>query len=216
MYFSASIFALVGFRSPILTSLSIAITNFLFTLVAFAFIDRVGRRRILLWSVPVMVAGLVLCAVAFRFIELPPQEKASSLVASSTEGSKAWPLVILVAMVTYVAGYAVGMGNVPWQQSEYVMFPLSPQYNHLRLPLYRTFDPLFSHHAILTFLAPQTLPPLCSLPRLRARHRNKLGLQHFNRHHFSPHDGPLHSGLDIRVICICMSGRLDCGVEDLS
>lgn len=26
-------------------------------------------------------------------------------------------------MITYVAGYAIGMGNVPWQQSE--LFPLS-------------------------------------------------------------------------------------------
>lgn len=118
MYFSATIFSLVGFRSPTLTSLSIAVTNFLFTLVAFAYIDRIGRRRILLFSIPIMVVGLALCAVAFRFVELP-QEKADV----STTGPKAWPLVILVAMVTYVAGYAIGMGNVPWQQSE--LFPLS-------------------------------------------------------------------------------------------
>lgn len=31
--------------------------------------------------------------------------------------------MILAAMVIYVASYAVGMGNVPWQQSE--LFPLS-------------------------------------------------------------------------------------------
>lgn len=52
MYFSATIFRLVGFSSPTLTSLSIALTNFLFTLVAFHSIDRIGRRRILLYSIP--------------------------------------------------------------------------------------------------------------------------------------------------------------------
>jgi SP family myo-inositol transporter-like MFS transporter 13 len=119
MYFSATIFRLVGFESPTLTSLSIAITNFLFTLVAFHYIDRIGRRRILLWSVPIMVIGLALCAIAFGFVHLPAEERAASSVA----GGKLWPSIILFSMIVYVAGYAIGMGNVPWQQSE--LFPLS-------------------------------------------------------------------------------------------
>ncbi|KAF2184327.1 general substrate transporter [Zopfia rhizophila CBS 207.26] len=123
MYFSATIFALVGFSSPTLTSLSIAVTNFAFTLVAFYCIDRVGRRGILLWSIPIMIVGLVLCSVAFNFVELPASKAVSQEQAPAILGDKIWPLVILVAMVTYVAGYAIGMGNVPWQQSE--LFPLS-------------------------------------------------------------------------------------------
>ncbi|KAF2117517.1 general substrate transporter [Lophiotrema nucula] len=126
MYFSATIFSMVGFRSPTLTSLSIALTNFAMTLVAFHFIDRVGRRRILIYSIPVMIVGLALCAVAFNFVALPKQRASSiELRADEVTGEAArlWPLVILVAMVTYVAGYAVGLGNVPWQQSE--LFPLS-------------------------------------------------------------------------------------------
>ena len=71
MYFSATVFALVGFNAPTLASLSIAVTNFLITIVAFVLIDRVGRPRILLLSIPVMIAGRVLCALAFNFIHLP-------------------------------------------------------------------------------------------------------------------------------------------------
>ncbi|KAF2833551.1 general substrate transporter, partial [Ophiobolus disseminans] len=119
MYFSATIFRLVGFHSPTLTSLSIALTNFAFTLVAFHSIDRIGRRRILLWSVPIMIAGLGLCAVAFEFVDLSGEEGASTI----GQEASAWPLVILAAMVVYVAGYAIGLGNVPWQMSE--LFPLS-------------------------------------------------------------------------------------------
>ena len=126
MYYSATIFALVGFKSPILTSLCIAVTNFVFTLVAFDYIDRVGRRRILLLSIPVMVLGLALCAVAFLFLDLSGQD-GGHIVVSALDGPSAksghWPLVILIAMVTYVASYAVGLGNVPWQQSE--LFPLA-------------------------------------------------------------------------------------------
>ena len=128
MYFSATIFSLVGFRSPTLTSLSIALTNFLFTLVAFHYIDRIGRRRILLLSLPVMILGLTMCAIAFNFLHLPMEAHG---IGAARDGAvrgegKLWPAVILAAMVTYVAGYAVGMGNVPWQQSELVIPFASP------------------------------------------------------------------------------------------
>ena len=117
MYFSATIFSLLGFTSPTLTSLSIACTNFAFTLVAFHSIDRIGRRRILLYSIPIMILGLALCSLAFNFVDMRQVEG---------EVMGAWPVVILGAMVLYVAGYAVGMGNVPWQQSEYVYPFLNP------------------------------------------------------------------------------------------
>ncbi|KAF1988032.1 general substrate transporter [Aulographum hederae CBS 113979] len=119
MYFSATIFALLGFHDPTLVSLTIATTNLLFTLVAFIAIDRVGRRGILLYSVPVMVIGLVLASVAFS------QEGRLGLSGSDEQkggGGGPWAIVILCAMIVYVAGYAIGIGNVPWQQSE--LFPL--------------------------------------------------------------------------------------------
>ncbi|KAH7389614.1 general substrate transporter [Phaeosphaeria sp. MPI-PUGE-AT-0046c] len=123
MYFSATIFRLLGFHSPTLTSLSIALTNFAFTLVAFHSIDRIGRRRILLFSIPIMITGLILCSISFNFITLKGEEDASSLTPAASPNDKTWPTIILLAMITYVAGYALGLGNVPWQQSE--LFPLS-------------------------------------------------------------------------------------------
>lgn len=116
MYFSATIFALVGFTSPIGTSISIALTNFVFTLVAFAFIDTVGRRNILLRSIPFMVLGLLACALAFLFIRVGDPQ------AVDEPNAGPWSIVLLLSMVLYVAAYAVGLGTVPWQQSE--LFPL--------------------------------------------------------------------------------------------
>lgn len=121
MYFSATIFALVGFSSPTLTALSIAITNFAFTLVAFYCIDRVGRRRILLCSIPMMAVGLAFCALAFQYVDLPVGDNAETDARPPTSGN--WPSIILISMIIYVASYATGLGNVPWQQSE--LFPLS-------------------------------------------------------------------------------------------
>lgn len=125
MYFSATIFALVGFTSPTLTSLSIAVTNCLFTFISFAFIDRIGRRRILLWSIPIMISGLILSSIAFKHVTISDLNK-SLLHSADTDmprNNNRWPVVIFIALIIYVAGYAIGLGNVPWQQSE--LFPLS-------------------------------------------------------------------------------------------
>lgn len=114
MYFSATIFSLLGFYSPTLTSLSIAVTNFVCTLLALMIIDHVGRRRILLLSIPVMVLGLGLCSVAYECLGRPSWNHSTSGV----DARSPWAVVILVAMVTYVCGYAIGLGNIAWQQSE--------------------------------------------------------------------------------------------------
>lgn len=121
MYFSATIFSLIGFSSPTLTSLSIAVTNLVCTIIALLIIDRVGRRRILLCSVPVMIGGLILCSISYIFLGIPPnQDQVVTIVSSSPSF---WAILILVAMVIYVCGYAIGIGNIAWQQSE--LFPLS-------------------------------------------------------------------------------------------
>ena len=66
MYYSATLFASLGFNHPTAVGLIVAGTNFLFTLVALKYIDTVGRRRILLWSTPGMVVGLAVASVAFH------------------------------------------------------------------------------------------------------------------------------------------------------
>lgn len=69
-----------------------------------------------------MISGLALCAFAFAFVDVDHLQRGASINTPSSE-TAIWPLVIVLAMIVYVAGYAVGMGNVPWQQSE--LFPLS-------------------------------------------------------------------------------------------
>jgi hypothetical protein len=85
MYFSATIFTLMGFASPTLTSLTVAATNFVMTCVALVLIDKVGRRRILLYSIPIMAFGLLLCSGGFVFIDLP--DDLNSVNPSSTAGA---------------------------------------------------------------------------------------------------------------------------------
>ncbi|EXJ77358.1 hypothetical protein A1O3_09584 [Capronia epimyces CBS 606.96] len=125
MYFSATIFQRLHFSSPTLIALSVAGSNFLFTLAAFSLIDRIGRRRILLRTIPIMVVSLLLCAVAFSYVPKASEDQLDA-PTSKTElpaDSRLPAVGILCALLLYVSTYAVGLGPVPWQQSE--LFPLS-------------------------------------------------------------------------------------------
>lgn len=117
MYFSATIFKAIGFNDSTAVSLIVAGTNFVFTVIAFFIIDKVGRRKMLLISLPFVVAFLVLNAIAFHFVNITFDNNNADVDGNIDS----WGIVIIVAMICYVASYAVGIGNVPWQQSE--MFP---------------------------------------------------------------------------------------------
>ncbi|KAL1884380.1 hypothetical protein VTK73DRAFT_74 [Phialemonium thermophilum] len=125
MYFSATIFTLLGFRTPTLTSLVVAFTNLIFTILALLLIDRIGRRRILLWSIPFMIVGLLLSAWGFSFINNPSDTNFSVGFAGggTVSQNRDVALLIVFSIMVYVASYAIGLGNVPWMQSE--LFPLS-------------------------------------------------------------------------------------------
>jgi SP family myo-inositol transporter-like MFS transporter 13 len=118
MYFSASIFSLLGFSSPTLTSMSIASSNFVFTLAAFYLIDRVGRRRMLLYTIPMMAIALLLCAFAFHFVQLPQASGTSAAHNDVRSPQSRLPAIaILISLVLYVSTYATGMGPVPCRLS---------------------------------------------------------------------------------------------------
>ena len=116
MYFSATIFAQIGFGNPTAVAMVVAGTNALFTSFAFHLIDRVGRRRMLLLSLAGMAAGLTLCSLGF--VLLPT----TTTAAGST--GVLWPAWTLVASIMlFVAAYALGLGAIPWLcQSEF--FPI--------------------------------------------------------------------------------------------
>ncbi|KAI2611090.1 general substrate transporter, partial [Hypoxylon fragiforme] len=127
MYFSATIFTMLGFPIPTLTSLTVAATNFVFTVLALFLIDQIGRRRILLYSIPFMVCGLLLAAFGFSSIKLPSGDASLGDHVPATDdmsspSSQNAAVIILISIMIYVASYALGLGNVPWMQSE--LFPL--------------------------------------------------------------------------------------------
>jgi SP family myo-inositol transporter-like MFS transporter 13 len=127
MYFSATIFAMVGFKNPTATALLIACTNFLFTLVAFGAIDYIGRRKILLLSIPFMSLGLLISGLSFANLKFPSPPLTEDPIAQlrpTYEQQPFWSVILLTSLLLFVAAYALGLGNVPWQQSELFALPV--------------------------------------------------------------------------------------------
>ncbi|TCD63427.1 myo-inositol transporter [Steccherinum ochraceum] len=114
MYYSATLFKSIGFDQPTAVGLIVSGTNFIFTLFALKYIDIIGRRKIMIWSAPGMVIGLTLASIAFHYLTL----KTNGDLIDGTDYSTAWSAIVLLSMIFYVASYATGLGNVPWQQGE--------------------------------------------------------------------------------------------------
>ncbi|KAI5925548.1 general substrate transporter [Camillea tinctor] len=112
MYYSATLFGLVGFTNPTAVSITVGATNCLFTLVNMATIDRAGRRLILIITVLGMSIAMAVTAIAFHWIPVSPD-------LSMTEGSVNWAgILVLVAIIIYVAFFASGVATIGWVGTE--------------------------------------------------------------------------------------------------
>ncbi|PTD06058.1 Myo-inositol transporter 1 [Fusarium culmorum] len=99
MYYSPLLFSLVGFSNPVAVGTIIAGTNFIFTWVNLMLVDRAGRRRILLCTVPFMGIFLVIAAVCFKFI---PINHDLSLASDAKIG---WPAIVVLISMVFFVGY---------------------------------------------------------------------------------------------------------------
>lgn len=117
MYYSSTLFQMVGFSDPIAVGITIPVANFIFTCVSLNCIDSFGRRRILVWSMWGMPLGLILAAIGFQFI---PKDAAGAFIIGGAVGWGA--IMVLISIIVFVAAYATGLGNVPWQSTEF--FPM--------------------------------------------------------------------------------------------
>ena len=112
IYYADQIFASAGFATQsaqtTVTTWAIGGVNVLATLIAIAFIDRLGRRRLLLSGLIGMGASLVVVGIAFLFI-VPAAAGATAATGPSGAG-----IVTLLALVGFIICFAFSMGPVVW------------------------------------------------------------------------------------------------------
>jgi SP family galactose:H+ symporter-like MFS transporter len=110
IYYADQVFAAAGFvtqsSQTTVTTWAIGGVNLLATFIAIAFIDRIGRRPLLLTGLLGMGLSLVVVGVAFEFI------KAGAGSASASPSVAG--IVTLVALVIYITCFAFSMGPVTW------------------------------------------------------------------------------------------------------
>jgi SP family myo-inositol transporter-like MFS transporter 13 len=115
MYYAPTLFESVGFDNSLVIGLVISIVNLVFTFVALVIIDKVGRRRMACITVPGMCGALIVAAVAFHYLT----KGTHGVLTDNGDGlNQNFSPLVLCAMLVYVAFYATGIGNLPWQQGE--------------------------------------------------------------------------------------------------
>ena len=117
MYYSSTLFALVGFSDPVAVGLVVAGTNFVMTWVNMMCVDPLGRRRVLITTVWGMAAGLLAVAVAFSFIPINTQTLVLQVDTVTTPA-----IVVLIFIIWFVFFYGVSVGNTAWMSTDF--FPM--------------------------------------------------------------------------------------------
>ena len=111
IYYANQIFASAGFATEAaratVTTWAIGGVNVLATLIAIAFIDRMGRRILLLAGLIGMGASLAAVGIAFRYIDAAAQTNAAA-------GPTAAGIVTVVALVVFITSFAFSLGPVTW------------------------------------------------------------------------------------------------------
>ena len=115
MYYSATLFKIVGFTNATAVAITVSATNFVFSIVNLVVVDRFGRRPILLVTVMGMCICLVIAAVCFSFI---PINLHTLEVESNTIG---WPgYVLIVTIILFVACFSGGVATIAWIGTELI------------------------------------------------------------------------------------------------
>ncbi|KAL3477094.1 general substrate transporter [Aspergillus californicus] len=117
MYYSATLFDLVGFSDPVAVGLVVAGTNFVMTWVNMMTVDPIGRRRIVLLTSWGMAAGLIAVAIAFSFIPVD-----LDTLELQTDSVTPPAIVVLIFIIWFVFFYGVSMGNTAWMNTDF--FPM--------------------------------------------------------------------------------------------
>ncbi|KAJ9157292.1 Myo-inositol transporter [Pleurostoma richardsiae] len=112
MYYSATIFSLVGFSKATAVSIVVGGTNFVFTLASMFVLDRLGRRLVLLVTLLGMALSMVVTAAAFHYI---PVSESLELTTDSVNWAG---IVVLVTIIFYVAFFGGGVATIAWVGTE--------------------------------------------------------------------------------------------------
>jgi sugar porter (SP) family MFS transporter len=109
IYYANEIFAEAGFTTAQAqakaTLYAVGLVNVLATLIALAWVDRFGRRPLLLTGLVGMTVSLAAVGISFATLSTTAESETSTTVGG---------LVTVIALVVFIASFAFSMGPVVW------------------------------------------------------------------------------------------------------
>lgn len=107
MYFSVPILQASGLPQPAGFAVFVAVANWLCTLVALRIIDKIGRRKILLFGSAAMAASLALVSILFIWVHFDYGDG-----SSQPQQANIWSYLALLAMIAFTSCYAYAVSFV--------------------------------------------------------------------------------------------------------
>lgn len=115
MYYSATLFSIVGFNNATAVAITVSATNFVFSILNLVLVDKFGRRRLLTVTILGMSICMLIAAVSFSYIPI----NLSTLEVESDQVG--WPgTLVLVTIICYVGFYSTGVATIAWIGTELI------------------------------------------------------------------------------------------------
>ena len=115
MYYSATLFSIVGFNNATAVAITVSATNFVFSILNLVLVDKFGRRRLLTVTILGMSICMLIAAVSFSYIPI----NLSTLEVESEQVG--WPgTLVLVTIICYVGFYSTGVATIAWIGTELI------------------------------------------------------------------------------------------------
>lgn len=109
LYYAPQMFSNMGAstNSALLQTIVVGAANMLFTIIAILTVDRLGRRPLLIIGALIMAASMISLGSLF-------DARAVGVDVTPGAGASSGTLLALIAVVTYIAGFALSWGPVTW------------------------------------------------------------------------------------------------------
>ncbi|KAM0746829.1 putative myo-inositol transporter [Meredithblackwellia eburnea MCA 4105] len=116
LYYSGTIFGLLGFKNGSAAGLIVSGGNAIFNLLGSNIVDRVGRRRLLLIAVPMFMFSLAWAIASFHFLT----QGTGGLLVEGATYPKTAAGSLMGAICCFVIFFGVSLSHLVWYQSEFL------------------------------------------------------------------------------------------------
>lgn len=116
LYYSSTIFGLLGLKNSAAAGLIPACLNAAFVFLGSSLVDKVGRRKLMVTFIPGMMIAFVWTIISFHFMTKPT----GGLLVAGYDYDKKLVGSVLGSIVAFVIPFGLTYSHIIWYQSEFL------------------------------------------------------------------------------------------------